>query len=174
MATFDRFDILAAYNVFSTLWGWDDYTNRIQVRLARLDYKPADSETCLRGLSDNAREVYAGLVARHFETRSGYVPCACCSDPCMGTLVIGRAGQVPVGVDLCSACAECSCVPEADDCQVPTDDEAEAFGGFLVADDAERCTGCVYPGGDPENGAAERCRLKAPHPGEKCKTRWDM
>lgn len=66
MPYFDRFDICAAYNMFSILWGWDAYTHGIQCRLSRLKYKPSCSEEYLEGLSENAREIYTALVNRHF------------------------------------------------------------------------------------------------------------
>jgi hypothetical protein len=121
---FDRFDICAAYNVYSVLWGGDGctYENTIQVRLSRLDYKPASSEQTLAGLSDNAREIYQELVKRHQQTTSGYVECGCCGDPCVGTLCIGKHGQFPIGGDLCLSCEEHECEIGADDCQVACDE----------------------------------------------------
>ena len=108
---FDRFDVCAAYNVFSQLWGWDAYTHGIQVRLSRIAYRPSNSEQTLGGLSYNAREIYAALVARKFPTESSYVPCACCGVDVVGTVVVGGKSNVPVGTDLCEECshAECSC-----------------------------------------------------------------
>lgn len=36
MAEFNRFDICAAYNIFSMMWGHDDYTNGISNRLRKI------------------------------------------------------------------------------------------------------------------------------------------
>ena len=63
---FDRFDICAAYNMYSVLWGGDGYhyPNYIQVRLSRIKYRPSHSEEYLEGLSENAREIYNALVLK--------------------------------------------------------------------------------------------------------------
>ena len=61
-AYFDRFDILAAYSLYSVLFAGDDYTAGIQVRLARLSYEPSRSEEHLDGLSENGQDIYLALV----------------------------------------------------------------------------------------------------------------
>ncbi len=106
MATFDRFDICAAFNLYAALWGGDGqrYENAIQVRLARIDYKPSRSEEFLCGLSENARAIYAGLVERRQST--GYVHCACCGLDAMGA----------EGVTMCAYCEEAGCKPHCDGC----------------------------------------------------------
>jgi len=121
MTTFDRFDILDAYNIYSQDWGWDDYTHGIQARLARMHFTSARGAETFRGLSENARAIYRGLVERRHATRSGYVPCACCGDPAMGLLVVGKRGQVPWGGDLCGPCEDAGCELDTDECQVPCD-----------------------------------------------------
>lgn len=63
-SVFDRFDILAAYNVFSQYAGWDNYTRGIQSRLRTLGYKPSRSETLIEGLSDNAGDILLALTER--------------------------------------------------------------------------------------------------------------
>ena len=62
---FDKFDICAAYNLYSQLWGWDAYTHGIQARLCKLTYRPSNSEQGLSGCSENAQEIYLQLVRRH-------------------------------------------------------------------------------------------------------------
>jgi hypothetical protein len=137
MAEFDRFDIYAAYNVYSMLWGGDGctYENTIQVRLSRLKYRPADSEQTLGGLSENAREVYNGIVERQHRTVSGYVACACCGDDCMGVLVVGKRAQVARGTDLCGLCEDAECEIGADDCQVACDECGATDGGCTCTED---------------------------------------
>jgi hypothetical protein len=60
----NRFDVCAAFNLYSVLWGGDGapYENRIQWRLSRIGYRPAPSEEYLSGLSPDARSTYARLV----------------------------------------------------------------------------------------------------------------
>ena len=67
---FDRFDICAAYNMYSILWGHDAYTNGIQARLARIEYRPSHSEEYLEGLSENAREIFDRLERRRHGDQS--------------------------------------------------------------------------------------------------------
>lgn len=64
MPEFNRWDIMAAYNVYSQLWGWDAYTHGIQARLVRLRYRDPSAET-LEALTPNAKEIYGRLVRRH-------------------------------------------------------------------------------------------------------------
>jgi hypothetical protein len=61
---FNRWDVLAAYNVFSQLWGWDGYTHGIQARFSRLRYRDPGAEA-LEDLSDNAKRIYGHLERRH-------------------------------------------------------------------------------------------------------------
>ena len=68
---FDRFDICAAYNLFSQHYGWDGYTCDIQARLARIDYRPAASEQYIKGLSENAKAIYGALVRKHARINVG-------------------------------------------------------------------------------------------------------
>lgn len=63
-AHFDRFDICAAYNLYAMLYGHDDYTNRIQARLAKLNYRPSRSDEFVEHTSDNARAILRELVRR--------------------------------------------------------------------------------------------------------------
>ena len=63
-ADFNRWDILAAYNVYSCSWGWDVYTHGIQRRLSRLRWRDRSGE-CLEDLSENAKRIYGGLERRH-------------------------------------------------------------------------------------------------------------
>lgn len=63
---FDRFDICAAYNLYSQLWGWDNYTRGIQARLHGLRYRAGDSAQRVETLSDNAFAILENKVlARH-------------------------------------------------------------------------------------------------------------
>lgn len=62
MPTFDRFDICAAYNLYSCLYGWDDYTNGIQSRLAKIKYRPSASDQDLEEISENAQDILLDLV----------------------------------------------------------------------------------------------------------------
>jgi len=62
---FDRFDICAAFALYSQLWGHDAYTNQIQYRLHLLKYRASRSEETLSGCSENAQEIYLGLVKKH-------------------------------------------------------------------------------------------------------------
>lgn len=128
---FNRFDICAAFNVYSMLWGGDgcDYENTIQVRLSRLEYRPATSEQTLGGLSENARAIYNEIVSRKHPTESSYVHCACCGANCLGVVVVGGRSVVPRGTDLCGLCEDAGCAIDADDCQVTCDDCGTPFGG---------------------------------------------
>lgn len=75
MPHFDRFDICAAHNLIEILWnrgGWVPERPSNQRRkestgcqLARIQYRPADSECTFGGLSDNAREIYRELCERY-------------------------------------------------------------------------------------------------------------
>ena len=69
---FDRFDICAAYNLFSCLWGWDTYTHGIQVRLSRIQYRPAPLEEQIQGLTENGRAIFGALVRKHYPNRVGW------------------------------------------------------------------------------------------------------
>jgi len=66
MLYFDRFDICAAFNLFSCDYGWDPYTHGIQTRLSRMHYRPSRSEEYLPGLKENAKAIYAHLVRKHY------------------------------------------------------------------------------------------------------------
>lgn len=68
---FDRFDICAAYNLFSCFYGWDAYTHGIQCRLSRMRYRSPSEET-LDGLTENAKEIYAALVRKHAAVNVAY------------------------------------------------------------------------------------------------------
>ena len=57
---FDRFDILAAYNVYAALFGAES----IKARIARIGFQPSRSEERPEGLSENAQDIYLALVLR--------------------------------------------------------------------------------------------------------------
>ena len=61
---FDRFAICAAYNVYSMLWGWDEYTYGIQSRLTRINYRPSASDQTARTLDETAQDILFALVER--------------------------------------------------------------------------------------------------------------
>ena len=63
MCDFDRYDICAAYNMYSVLWGWDSYTHGIQARLSRFRWRDPSGER-LETLSDNAKRIFGALVRR--------------------------------------------------------------------------------------------------------------
>ena len=65
MPTFDRFDICCAYNLYSQLYGWDDYTRGIQSGLRTVKFTPGYSEESVEGLNENARDILLDLVAKH-------------------------------------------------------------------------------------------------------------
>ncbi len=64
MPEFDRWDILAAYNVYSQLYGWDHYTHGIQARLSRLHYH-SPAEQTVEQLSANGKLIFGRLVRKH-------------------------------------------------------------------------------------------------------------
>lgn len=66
MMHFDRFDICAAYNMYSMLWGGDGcaYENRIQVRLSRIRYRPSHSEESDISRAPSADKVWSAYSAR--------------------------------------------------------------------------------------------------------------
>jgi hypothetical protein len=63
----DRWAIMAAYYMYSVLWGGDGatYANQVNNRLHRLRFKPASAEETLEGLSPEAKRVYGCLELRH-------------------------------------------------------------------------------------------------------------
>ena len=74
MSYFDRFDICNAYMMYALLWGSDrdHYTNHISVRLSAIKYRPAHSEECLEGMSENAKEIYGRLERKHHANHVAY------------------------------------------------------------------------------------------------------
>jgi hypothetical protein len=64
MPTFDRFDICCAYNLYSQLYGWDDYTRGIQSRLRTIAFKPSHSDEFVERINENAQDILLELVAR--------------------------------------------------------------------------------------------------------------
>lgn len=72
MYYFNRWDILAAYHLFSVHYNGDRYTNGIGCRLSRLKYRPTHSEEYMSGLSDNGKAIYAALVRRHYAINVAY------------------------------------------------------------------------------------------------------
>lgn len=108
MPTFDRFDVCAAYHMYAVGYNGEPYANEIGCRLSALKYKPSHSEEYLCGLSENARDIYAGLVQREHHDQCGYNPCACatCFDIAIGA----------PGVALCHDCASAGCEPGCGEC----------------------------------------------------------
>lgn len=157
MATFDRWDICAAWNVYSMLWGGDGcrFENAIQCRLSAIRYRPAISEQSLAGLSENAREIYDDLVQAHQHCESGYVACECCGEATMGYFVRGRSGPVNPGTQFCDACREAGC------------NEQES-GEPCLCDDGmpEDYETCGYCGFDHEYEHAEAVAWHTENPGQ--------
>jgi len=60
----NRYDVFAAYYMFSVLYNGDSYANTIGRRLARLGYRPSRSEEYLETLSPDVKAIYGALVRR--------------------------------------------------------------------------------------------------------------
>jgi len=60
---FDRFDIISAYNLFSVLFGWDDYTHGIIRRISRLRAHGLPER--VQDLTPNAKVILGRLACRH-------------------------------------------------------------------------------------------------------------
>ena len=69
---FNRFDVCAAYNVYSQLWGWDSYTHGIQARLARMGWEAGAGSGRLEDLTENAKAIFGTLERRHQASAVAY------------------------------------------------------------------------------------------------------
>lgn len=72
MCTLDRWEVLAAYNMYAVLWAGGPYADSVSVRLHALRYSPALPDQSLETLSPEAKAIYGQLELKHHQKHVAY------------------------------------------------------------------------------------------------------